>query len=160
MIWTCVQTEMRRERIAQEHLTRAGFTIYLPRIKIRRPGHAPKITPLFPSYLFAHIDLSRWISMRWSIAVLRILMDGERPARVPERIIMEVRKREGRDGLIDLTPHSPLRKGAKVIVMRGSFKGLEGVFEATSPHDRVQILLSLLGQAVPVELPAADVAVV
>jgi transcriptional antiterminator RfaH len=153
-----VQTETRRELSAADYLARDGYEAYVPRLIVPVNG-VRRILPLFPSYLFVRIELTNWSSIRWTIGCIRVLMNGERPAELPETIMNEIRRREGRDGVIRLETFS-LRKGDRVRVTRGSFQGVEGIFQCPSPHDRVQILLTLLGQAVPVELPAAHVVAV
>jgi hypothetical protein len=45
-------------------------------------------------------------------------------------------------------------------VLRGSFADHSGLFERENPRHRVLVLLNLLGQSVPVELPSADIAAI
>ena len=81
-------------------------------------------------------------------------MDGDRPARVPDRTIVEIRDREI-DGLIELP--SRLKPGDRVLVLAGPFAGHVGLYAGQAPAERVLILLSLLGAARQVALLAADV---
>jgi hypothetical protein len=50
-----------------------------------------------------------------------------------------------------------LRRGDRVRVLRGPFCELEGLFAGQAAHDRVAILLSLLGGHQRVTLPKDDV---
>jgi transcription antitermination factor NusG len=61
--------------------------------------------------------------------------------------------------LIRLPSKPPPRwhKGDKVFVTRGAFEGLSGLYQGQAPHERVKILLSLLGASRTVELAAEDV---
>lgn len=116
---------------------------------------------LFPSYAFVLIEL-QWHAARWAPGVVRLVLSGEQPARVPDRIIEELRSREDRDGLITL-PKPRLNSGAqfqpgdKVRVINGPLTGLSGLVSTMQPHERVAILLKLLGSIRPVELAEADV---
>lgn len=66
-------------------------------------------------------------------------------ARVPDRVIEELRMRE-RNGFVELLePEPKLRPGARVKVVGGPFRGHLGLVVGMSPHERVVVLLSLLG---------------
>lgn len=58
MYWACAQLDTRRERLALHCLALAGFTTYLPRLRVRRVNGARKAPPaLFPGYAFVLISL-------------------------------------------------------------------------------------------------------
>jgi transcription antitermination factor NusG len=64
-----------------------GFTTYLPRLLDRRLVNGRTVIrnpALFPNYLFLHIQL-QWHAARWCPGVIRLVLDGTRPARVPTR---------------------------------------------------------------------------
>jgi transcriptional antiterminator RfaH len=150
--WTVLQTETQREHIARLMLMRQGFETYMPRIQIR-PN---RIVNLFPSYIFIEI-IDRWWAARWTIGVIKILMDGERPARVPDGIIEAIRKQEV-GGFVKLpNRNNGKRRGEKVKIIRGSFQGHLAIYDGMSGKERERVLLELLGQMVPVELPSRDV---
>jgi transcriptional antiterminator RfaH len=150
--WAIVQTETQREHTARLMLMRQGFETYMPRIRIK----ADRIGLLFPTYIFCRI-IDRWYSARWTIGVTRILMDSERPARVPDAIIEAIRKQEV-GGFVKLPKQdNEKRPGEKVKIIRGSFEGQIAIWEGMSGKERERVLLELLGQMVPVELPSRDV---
>jgi hypothetical protein len=70
-------------------------------------------------------------------------MDGEQPARVPDPVITEIRSRE-RGGLIEL-PKLRLDPGMRVRVISGPLCNQIGLLGALRPHERVLVLLRLLG---------------
>ena len=153
--WAVAQTQPLRERLVVDELARAGFEAWCPRIRIRE-NLRWKTPPLFPSYAFVHI-LDRWWPARWTLGVVRILMDGEMPARVPGQIIDEIRRREI-GGFVKLpNQDSGKRRGQKVKIIRGSFEGQIGIYDGMNGKERERVLLELLGQVVPVELPAKDI---
>lgn len=72
------------------------FRGLLPRVQERRVIRArlvEVVLPLFPNYLFARIQL-QWSRARWSIGVSRIVLDGERPAVIPDDVIDAIRRRD------------------------------------------------------------------
>jgi transcriptional antiterminator RfaH len=82
--------------VALHFLKLGGFETYCPRLREQRRHHGRKIItrpPLFPGYTFVMI-LAGWWSARWSPGVVRLIMDGEQPAHVPDAIISEIRSRE------------------------------------------------------------------
>jgi transcriptional antiterminator RfaH len=115
-----------------------------------------RTSPLFPCYAFVLIEL-QWHAARWSPGVLRLVFDGDRPARVPDKVIAELRGRE-RNGLVELPPPPRLKRGDRVLVRRGPFADRLGLYDSQAPHERVAILLTWLGSQRRVELPVADVA--
>jgi transcriptional antiterminator RfaH len=82
-------------------------------------------------------------------------MDGLQPARVPDDVIAEIRSRE-RGGLIEL-PKSRLTPGARVRVLQGPLQDHIGLLAALRPHERVLVLLQLLGGQQRVELARSSV---
>ena len=154
-MWCVVQTETRREFTAADYLKRAGYPTYVPRVLTRRRGDE-RVEPLFPSYIFARAEETNWTPIRWTIAVVRIVMDGAKPAKLPEVELEKMRSREGPSGVIRLSK-SWIKGRTRLAVIRGTFRGFEGIFQDERAHRRVQILLTMLGADVPVELPMRDV---
>jgi transcriptional antiterminator RfaH len=157
--WAAAQLRSQRESLALHLLDQAGFVVWTPRIRERRiiRGRRQVVTPaLFPGYTFVYVEL-QWHAIRRTPYVIRLVMDGERPARVPDRIIEELRGRE-RNGTIELPQPPPkLRSGARVRVTGGRFQGHLGLVAGMAPRERVVILLSLLGGQQRVSLPEGDV---
>src|SRR5262245_12272391 len=109
--------------------------------------------------MFFVLVVSAWYSARWSPGVIRLVMDGEHPARVPDAVIAEIRKREGPDGFVRLPKQSMngLRRGQRVKILRGPFEGKDGLYDGMVAHERERVLLDLLGGFRQVELPALDI---
>jgi len=155
MYWCCAQVEPRRERLASHCLGLAGYEIYQPLLREQhrsRHGHR-KITvtpPLFPGYLFLWVVRSWW-DARWSPGVIRLIMDGLQPAHVPDAVISEIRSRE-RNGFVELAKLRGLAPGMRVKVLQGPLQDQIGLLDALRPHERVLVLLRLLGGQQRVEL--------
>jgi len=161
--WFAVLTKPRAEGIAREHLSRQGFECRLPRTRrlLRRAeGMREVVEPLFPRYLFLRADpesqdLGRVRSTRGVTALVR---RGIEPARVPEPVIAALDARsEAGEGFVRLDPPA-LAPGADVRVTQGPFAGMDAVFKARSAHERVLLLVRVLGEACAVEVPEAHLA--
>jgi transcriptional antiterminator RfaH len=153
MFWACAQLEPQRERLATHCLALGGFEVYCPRLREQIRSRGRKIVrtpPLFPGYAFVLI-VSAWWSARWSPGVRRLVMDGEQPARVPDAVISEIRSRE-RNGFVELPRPRGLVPGMRVRVISGLLRDQIGLLGALRPHERVLVLLQLLGGQQRVEL--------
>src|SRR5215813_13099107 len=155
MYWCCAQVEPRREHLASHCLTLAGYKIYQPLLREqRRSRHGSRkiivTPPLFPGYLFVWV-VRGWWDARWSPGVVRLIMDGLVPAHVPDDVISEIRSRE-RNGLVELPKSAGLRPGMQVRVIGGPLREQIGMLAALRPHERVLVLLQLLGGEQGVEL--------
>lgn len=157
--WAAAQLQPQRDQLALHCLQHRGFEIYAPRLRDRRVVRGCKVTRtplLFPSYVFVFIDL-QWSDARWAPGVVRLVMDGVAPARVSASLITALKAREV-GGLIELPPPPPrFRRGDYVQVLRGPFSGKVGLFAGMRPHDRVAVLLTMLGGSRRVELSGAGV---
>jgi len=146
MYWAAAQLQPQRDTLALHFLRQAGFETYAPRLRERRIVQGRKVvrTPLlFPAYAFVFIQM-QWHAARWAPGVIRLVMDGTQPARVPDAVIDEIRSRE-HGGLIELPKPPVARLGDRVRVMQGPFAGHIGLFAGMKPRARVEVLLSLLG---------------
>ena len=76
-------------------------------------------------------------------------------SRLADQIIDDLRKRE-RNGLIELPKRPALQPGDQVCILQGPFAGQLGLYAGMRPHERVLVLLQLLGGQ-RVELSKADV---
>jgi transcriptional antiterminator RfaH len=154
--WCAVHIQASRERLALHCLSKVnGFEVYSPRIKASRPRREDVTRPLFPGYCFVFIVL-QWHAARWSPGVIRIVLDGTGPAKVPDRIIAELRARE-RGGVVQLPGAPGMKTGDRVRVTRGPLVGLGGLYAGQAPHERVAVLLTLLGGQTRVVLPRGDI---
>jgi len=159
--WCAARLEPHREGLALHCLALAGYQTYYPRLRDRRIRHGRRVElrpALFPGYAFIAVEL-QWHAARWTAGVINLIMDGVGPARVPDAVIAEIRSREV-GGLIELAPSLPLRRDARVRILRGPFTGHLAIFADMRPRQRVEILLQLLGGEQRVTLATKDIEVV
>ena len=157
--WYVVQTQVNSEMKAAQNLLRQGYEIYLPRYMKRR-RHARKVDfvakPLFPRYMFVAIDTAtqRWRSIQSTFGVSCLVTNGDDPAALPEGVVRALKAREDDRGFVEMDAKPKFAPGDKVRVLAGAFMDNVGLFNGMADHDRVSILLDMLGRKVRVLLDA------
>jgi transcriptional antiterminator RfaH len=158
MYWACAQLEANRERLALHCLGLAGYVTWVPRLRVKRVTPTPKVAvsmpALFPNYLFVQIEL-QWHSARWSPGVIRLVMSGDGPAHVPDAVIAELKGRE-RNGFVELAKPG-LKIGSRVRIISGALSGRLGLYAGMGAHERIEVLLEMLGAQRQVQVSRAAV---
>ena len=155
MNWFVIRTKAGDEERANANLLNQEIETFLPLFKahnLRGVKMVRTIRPLFPSYLFARLNLDlHYARVKWTRGVSRVLGNREGPVPVSEAVVQTIRDRVGRDNLIEL--EEEMKEGDLVQVISGPIKDLLGVFQKRmSGKDRVKILLNLIGVDVPVQI--------
>ena len=161
--WFVAHTQARDEARAARNLERQGFDVFVPRYR-RRRRHARRVdtlrAALFPGYVFVRFDAdrARWRSINGTFGVRHLVCQGSRPAPLAEGIVEEIKAREDEDGLVRLDP-APFTEGQRLRVVDGPFYDYAGLFAEMADHERVVILLNLLGRQLRVPVPLNAVTV-
>lgn len=152
MPWVAVLTRPNQERIACANLARQGFEFYWPRFLQKRPHKTDLICSLFPRYVFVLIDKA-WHSLTGTRGVSKVLLGTDGPLILPNKELDSLRRREGSNGLIQLSPPpSKFDIGASVKALEGPLAGHILIYDGMSSRDRCRVLATLLGGQVKVEL--------
>src|SRR5262245_8013340 len=90
--WYLIHTKPRQESRALENLERQGFECFRPMQAVERcrDGRTqPAAQPLFPSYLFIHLDrlTDNWYPISSTRGVHQIVRFNEYPLPVADRVI-------------------------------------------------------------------------
>lgn len=148
--WYVVHTKPRQERVAQEHLLRQGYEVYLPLLKAFRVAldqQEARFEPLFPRYIFfrpANIQQSI-TPVRSTQGVAAIVRFGQAPAVLLPETLKNIQMFEASQNTASFEEISSLKPGKAVVVTDGPFAGLEGLVSMVS-EQRVVVLMHLLGQ--------------
>lgn len=155
--WYVVQTRHLSEIRAAQELANQGFDVFLPRY-IKKRQHARKVshvaTPLFPGYLFVSFSPARqrWRSINGTYGVVRVIAGENGPIPVASGIVDHLKARADGQGLIAMPQRQSFASGETIRIRSGSFAETLGLFEGFRDHDRVAVLLELLGGKVRVVL--------
>ena len=145
VFWAVAQLQPQRQALALHLLEQRQFSVYASRLREQRTVRGRRVDcegPLFPSYVFIQIEL-QWHAARWCPGVIRLVMDGLQPAKVLDVVIDEIRSRE-RNGAVEF-PKRRLQHGDRVEILAGPFRGHLAIYAGMSAHERVAVLLQILG---------------
>jgi transcription termination/antitermination protein NusG len=156
--WYAIWTRSRHEQVVREQLERKGLEAFLPTITkwSRWKDRKKQIDwPLFPGYCFARFESRERLPVLKCTGVVNIVsFDGEIVA-IPEHEIEAIRRLVESD--LQFDPCPLIREGTTVEVTHGPLKGVVGRLVRKGSHARLILSVDLIGQAVSVEVDAADV---
>jgi len=156
--WYAVWTRSRHEQVVREQLEQKGIEAFLPTIPkwSRWKDRKKKIDwPLFPGYCFARFDPKERLPVLKCTGVVNIVsFDGE-IAPIPEPEIAAIRQLVQSN--LQYDPCPMITEGMTVEVTHGPLKGVVGKLVRKGAHARLVLSVDLIGQAVSVEVDAADV---
>jgi len=156
--WHAIWTRSRHEQVVREQLERSGYEAFLPTITrwSRWKDRKKKIDwPLFPGYCFARFDAGAKLPILKCAGVVSIVsFDGDIAA-IPEGEIDAIRRLVESD--LQFDPCPLIKEGTMVQVVHGPLKGVAGHLVRKGPHARLILAVNIIGQAVSVEVDAADV---
>jgi transcription antitermination factor NusG len=156
--WFAIWTRSRHEQVVREQLAKKHVDVFLPTITrwSRWKDRKKKIDwPLFPGYCFARFDPDERLPVLKCSGVVSIVsFDGD-IASIPEHEIDGIRRLVESD--LQFDPCPLIREGMMVEVTHGPLKGVVGRLMRKGAHARLVLSVDLIGQAVSVEVDAADV---
>lgn len=154
--WYLIYCKPKGERLAQEHLERQGYEVYLPLIlmRIRKTGRSKEsIEPMFPRYLFIHLSdqTDDWGPIRSTVGVSNLVKFGMNPAKVPKNFLVKLKKNEENKGFRDI-PIEKLNPGDNVVIVEGPFKGYEATLFSQNSETRIAVLLRIAEKFIKIQL--------
>lgn len=157
--WYAIYTRSRHEKCVSEELIRKGIETFLPVRRITRNwSDRKKIIedPLFKGYVFIHAPFAaRWTILNTKGVVCFVGPRPGRPAAIPDAELFAVKRFVSEE--IPMDPFPYLKKGNRVYVRSGPFRGVEGFIVRKDKHCRLVISLDLLMQSVSVAIDEASV---
>jgi transcription antitermination factor NusG len=158
MPWFAVWTRSRHEQIVREQLQQKRLDVFLPTVTrwSRWKDRKKKIDwPLFPGYCFVRFNPRDRLSILKCTGVVSIISFQGEPAPIPSHEIEGIRQLVESDLAYDPCPL--IREGMQVEVTHGPLKGVVGRLTRKNEKARLVLSVDLIGQAVSVEVDAADV---
>ena len=139
-------------------MERKGLDAFLPTIPkwSRWKDRKKKIDwPLFPGYCFARFDPVNRLAVLKCAGVVSIVSFNGEIAPIPDAQIDAIRTLVESD--LQYDPCPLIQEGMMVEVAHGPLKGVVGRLQRKGAHARLILSVDLIGQAVSVEVDAADV---
>ena len=157
--WYAIWTRSRHEQVVRDQLERKHFEAFLPTITrwSRWKDRKKKIDwPLFPGYCFARFDPADTLPILKCAGVVTIVSFEGKPAPIPDYEVASVRLLVTSE--LQYDPCPMIREGMMVEVVHGPLRGVLGrLLRKDAPKARLVLSVDLIGQAVSVEVDAADV---
>ena len=156
--WFALWTRSRHEQVVREQLQQKQIDVFLPTVTkwSRWKDRKKKIDwPLFPGYCFARFNPLERLPILKCTGVVNIISFQGEPAPIPENEIDWIRQLVETDLAYDPCPM--IREGMMVEVIHGPLKGVNGRLVRKNDKARLVLSVDLIGQAVSVEVDAADV---
>lgn len=156
--WFALWTRSRHEQVVREQLERKRVDVFLPTVTkwSRWKDRKKKIDwPLFPGYCFARFNVTERLPILKCPGIVSIISFQGEPAPIPEHEIEGIRQLVESDLALDPCPM--IREGMMVEVTHGPLKGVVGRLVRKNEKARLVLSVDLIGQAVSVEVDAADV---
>ena len=155
--WYLVQCKVGETLRALENLENQHYQCFMPLIRVERIRKNKRVIleePLFPGYLFIHLDqiADDWHPIRSTRGVTRLVAFGGMPLAVDQSLVDELQSRCELQQALET-----LQKGEKVRITEGPFRELEAVFDSFDGDERVVLLLNLLHRQQRIVVPANNI---
>jgi transcription termination/antitermination protein NusG len=157
--WFAIWTRSRHEKLVRDQLAKKpDVDVFLPTIGkwSRWKDRKKKIDwPLFPGYVFARFVADERVGILKVDGVVKVISNNGMLSAIPDEEIDSIRTLVESELAYDPVPL--IKEGAMVKVVHGPLKGVVGRLVRKGMHARLVLSVDLIGQAVSVEVDAADV---
>lgn len=157
--WFAIWTRSRHEQLVRQQLEQRKVDAFLPTVTrwSRWKDRRKKVDwPLFPGYCFARFDPADSLTILKCTGVVSIVSFEGKPAPIPAVELDSIRVLVGSE--LQYDPCPLLHEGELVEVTHGPLKGVVGRLLRKDTHKaRLVLSVDLIGQAVSVDVDAADV---
>jgi transcription antitermination factor NusG len=155
--WDAVYTVPQHEKSALKQLDMRGIESFLPTyetVRVWKNRQRMKlILPLFPTYLFAHINSRERAKVLQSPGVLQIVGNSREGVPLPDSEVEFLRSDFCRQRI---EPYRDLVIGEKVRIKSGVMQGLQGTLMRKSNSLRFVLTLELINQHAAIQVDAED----
>lgn len=155
--WYAVYTAPQHEKSALKHLGLREIESFLPTYEtVRNWKNRQRIKltlPLFPAYLFVHINFRERAKVLQSPGVLQIVGNRRESVPLPDSEVEFLRSGSCRDRI---EPYRDLVVGKKVRIRSGVMQGLQGTLVRKSNSLRFVLTLELINQHAAIQVDAED----
>lgn len=159
-LWYALHTRSRFETVVFDTLTKKSFETFLPKMKTpsrRKDRRVILDVPIFPGYVFVRTGLTpeSHLSILKTVGVVRVLGSSQGPVPIPESSLTSLRIMVAAGQEIFTAP--AFTEGDPVIVTRGPFEGVTGLFARYLGQGRVVVNMEILGQSAAVHVSDEDI---
>ena len=154
--WYCLHTRPRREKKVAQTCQWEGLRYYLPlRKSIKHYGHRQRehSVPYFPSYLFCTATPQQRYELICGGDIVNAIRAYDQEGLL--RDLREIDKALRVSAELETFPY--LKRGQRVRIAHGPFRGIEGLVSQRRGEFRVVLNVNFIQRALAIELDAEDV---
>jgi len=150
--WYLAYCHPKEEERAKIHLKNQDVDSYYPLVltrRILRGKVTEKNEPMFPRYLFIHVDIEEFsaIKIRSTRGICKVIGNSVCWNKVPDELIHHLMHNEDCDESRDMASRLP-KPGQQVIIAEGPFQGLQAIYQEPDGEMRAILLLNILNKDV------------
>ena len=154
--WHAIYVSSRSEKKVCENLNRKSIEAYVPLVKTIRQwsDRKKKIElPLINGYVFVRINLSEKDKVLQTKSVVNFVKSQGAVASIRDEEIDRLKQLVELGYQMEVGPISRINQGAKIKIMSGFLKGIEGIVIDADGDKLIEVLLESIGQCIRVKVP-------
>lgn len=119
---------------------------------MRAGKRVKKLEPLFPGYIFINLEQTDpvWAKLRSTYGVLRVVRFAGKPAPIEDAVIDQIKT-----SMNKVAEQGGIKKGQKVELEEGPFKGINAIFQAYDGEERAIVLITFMQKQQQVTVPVS-----
>jgi len=150
--WYVLQHKPAQADRALGHLPNPAVSWFYPQVSvehIKAGKRTVKLEPLFPGYLFIHLEPTdpMWSKLRSTRGVLRVVGFRNKPAALPDEVVAQIKLR-----LDAVEEQGGIKPGQVVRLSEGPFDGVDAIFQAYDGEERAIVLINFMQKQQPVKV--------
>lgn len=147
--------EMRTESMGMQDYIYRVIVPETTEVEVKDGVQKEKKKKMFPGYILVEMVMSdeAWYIVRNTPGVTGFIGSSGKGAKPTPLLPQEIDRVLANMGMSRIDAESEIKKGDKVSIIDGPFKGMEGVIDSVDlENKRLNVLIDLFGQETPVEV--------
>ena len=147
--------EMRTESMGMQDYIYRVIVPETTEVEVKDGVQKEKKKKMFPGYILVEMVMSdeAWYIVRNTPGVTGFIGSSGKGAKPTPLLPQEIDRILANMGMSRIDAESEMKKGDKVSIIDGPFKGMEGVIDSVDlENKRLHVLIDLFGQETPVEV--------
>jgi transcription termination/antitermination protein NusG len=148
--WFALYVKPKHEKNVAFILEKKGHEAFLPTYTHRVKNHKKFELPLFPSYVFCRLELSKRLPVMTTPGVFSLVGNGPEPEPIPEQELQAVQRLVRSESMPMPWPY--IAPGQEVLVESGPLRGVQGVVVDATHAQWLVVSVNLLRRSVAVRV--------
>jgi transcription antitermination factor NusG len=149
-MWVVISYFKKNEEILISNLKNQCFEYYIPKINLYKNGEL-KVDNFFPGYAFIKCHKNTLIApLNYTRGVNKVIKFGNNYGFISDKQIKEIKHKSEESLINPIHEKKPINSQVKAIA--GPFKGIYGTLKSFSSKDRVEVLYTMMGRTISIEM--------